>query len=116
MSEYDWMTDPSFREEVKSAVAKAAGRAGMEKYHTAIVDRLMSHLESNRELLLEQEMVKTAGMREKQGGCSFVSRISCQEGIGIAAGANRRVVQTEDFDQAHRDKFCMVWPFCGKGK
>ncbi len=116
MPEYDWMTDPAFRDEVKDAVVGAARRGGMKHYQSAIVDRLMQHLQNNRQVLLEQEQIKTASLRKNKSEALESVSTLVKRASEIAANNKRTLVEATDFDQAYKEKFCMVWPFCGKGK
>lgn len=107
------MTDPSFRDELDSG---AAARNGMEKYQTAIVDRLMQYLRDNREVLMEKEAIKTASLQKTKDDAIASVNTLVKRASEIAADNERTLVEATDFDQAYREKFCMVWPFCGSGK
>lgn len=116
MPEYDWMSEASFREEVRTAVSNAAAEGGMTQYQTAIVDRLMTLLSENKTLLMEQELVKTASMRKTKSDAIASVDVLVKRASEIAAQARRSLVETRDFEAAYAEKFCMVWPFCGKRK
>lgn len=116
MPEYDWMKDPSFRDEVISKINSTALAGGMERYHTAITDRLMAYLGENRELLIEQELVKTVSQRRAKRDALDSVETVIKRASEIARLERRKLLKAQDFDQAYQEKLCMLWPFCGRRK
>lgn len=116
MPDYNWMTDPSFRDELNRAVSGEAYRSGMKSYQTIIVDRLMQYLRDNRQVLMEQEAIKTASLQKTKADAIASVNTLVKRASEIAATDQRTLLEATDFDQAYKEKFCMVWPFCGSGK
>ena len=116
MPEYDWMKDPSFQDEVISKIQSTARAGGMKTYETAITDRLMAYLSENRELLIEQELVKTASLRRTKRDALDSVETVIKRASEIARLERRKDLRAQDFDRAYQEKFCMLWPFCGRRK
>ena len=116
MAQYDWMSDPGFRTELVEIVKRVAGQNGMEQYQTVIIDRLIGHVEENRQILVESELQKTAGVRKSKADATRSAEILIREACKYAKTDKRTLLEARDFDIAYEAKFCMVWPFCGKRK
>jgi hypothetical protein len=116
MAEFDWMRDPAFRSEIEASVSSAAERAGMKRFQAEVVNQLMQHLAENRELLVEQEMTKTAGLRRSKSEALACVEELVKQASRYASADGRTLVRAADLDEAYEARYCMVWPFCGKGK
>ena len=116
MAEFDWMRDPAFRSEIEATVSSTAAGAGMKQFQNDVVNKLMQHLTENREVLLEQEMTKTAGLRRSKLEALASVEVLVKEASQYASAEGRTLVRAGDLDKAYAARFCMVWPFCGKGK
>ena len=116
MPEFDWMQEPEFREEITDRLKRAAAAAGMARYQPEIVDRLMNHMTQYRQLLVEQEMIKTAAARKTKNDALASVEAVIKRASELASFENRTLLETRDFDRAHQERFCMIWPFCGRGK
>ncbi|BCS96648.1 hypothetical protein DSLASN_22800 [Desulfoluna limicola] len=114
MATFDWMTDPSFREEIEMVVKRVARENGMERYQNIIIEKLVGHLDNYQEVLLEQELKKSVFLqRSKQDAIRSIETL-IKSASSIAKANNRTLLESSDFDSAYDAKFCMVWPFCGK--
>ena len=116
MADFDWMKDATFREDITQALLRAAQAGGMSKYQPEIIARLMAQLSQHRDGLVLEENVKVASLRRtKQDALASVETL-IKRASEIAASDKRTLLEARDYDQAYQEKFCMVWPFCGKKK
>lgn len=116
MAQYDWMKDSEFRTELTKIVSRVSAANGIAQYQKAIVDRLMGHVEERREMLVESELMKEASERRTESDAIESAEILIKEACGYAKSEGRTLLDVRDFERAYEAKFCMVWPFCGKGK
>lgn len=115
MAEYDWLESEEFKRRVRQRVAERARSEGLEIESSApflLTVYLENFLEENK----RGELLKEASQRRDESD-AFAS---VDELVKVAAANARargsKFISTGDMQSAQTARFCMVWPFCGKGK
>lgn len=112
MASFEWMTSSALRAVVEAEVSRAAGAAGLERYQTAIVDRIVTRIAENAPVRRRDELLKEDRSQRTQDDALGSVRVLIEEASRIAKADGRTTVSTDDFEQAFKNKFCQVWPIC----
>ena len=96
----------------RSRVSSTASSAGMERYQTAIVDRLMLLLADRKQVRKLEESRKVGREQRTQSDALRSVNKLIESASSYAREEKRTTVTREDFEKAYQANFCMVWPFC----
>jgi hypothetical protein len=115
MAEYDWLESEEFKKRVRERVAERARTEGVE-FESSVPFLLTVYLDNYREENKRGELLKEASRQRGQFDAYASVDALVKEAASQARARGSRTISMGDMQRAQSAKFCMVWPFCGKGK
>ena len=115
MTEYDWLETEEFK---KSIGKRVIARAKIEGFNveSSVTYLLTVYLEHYRDENRRSELLKEESKRREQADALESVDFLMKEAAENARDRKSITISMADMRKAHKEKFCMVWPFCGKGK
>jgi hypothetical protein len=115
MAEYDLLESEDFKNRVRQRVTERALNEGLD-IESTVPFLLTVYLDRFREENSRGELLKAAAQRRGQVEAFASVDILVKEAATNARARGSKSISMDDMLKAQSAKFCMVWPFCGKGK
>ena len=115
MPDMDWLQSEEFKRVVRDRAREVARDERLDISSSApfiFTVYLDQHADEN----MSAELIKEARQRRTERDALHSVDVLVKEAALIVRRARRETIEIGDIQEAMRAKFCMVWPFCGKGK
>ena len=115
MADYDWLESEEFKKKIGQRVL---ARAKTEGYNVenSVTFLLTVYLDHYRDENRRFELLKEKSKRHEQADAFASVDVLMKEAAENARDRKSNTISMADMRKAYEGKFCMVWPFCGKGK
>ena len=101
-----------FRQQLDDAIAGEIARNSIERYERPILNYLQNLATANEPELMAIETRKTVAERRGVPEALRSARELIRTASVFALADKRKNITLGDVQQAYREKFCEVWPFC----
>lgn len=115
MAEYDWLESEGFKKSIGQRVIARAKAEGFN-VESSVTFLLTVYLDHYREENMRSELLKEESKRREQADALESVDVLVKEAAENARDRKSKTISMADMRKAHKEKYCMVWPFCGKGK
>ena len=115
MENYDWLESEEFKKNIEQRVIARAKKEGFN-VESSVTFLLTVYLDHYRDENRHSELLKEKSKQREQADALRSVNVLIKEAAENAKDRKSNTISMADMRKAHKDKFCMVWPFCGKGK
>ena len=115
MADYDWLESEGFKKSIGQRVIARAKTAGLN-VESSVTYLLTVYLDHYRDDNRRYELLKEESKQREQADALESVDVLMKEAAENARDRKSKTISMVDMRKAHKEKFCMVWPFCGKGK
>lgn len=115
MADYDWLESEEFKISIGQRVLARAKTIGLN-VESSVTFLLIVYLDHYRDENRRLELLKEESKRREQADAFTSVDVLMGEAAENARDRKSNTISMADMRKAHKEKFCMVWPFCGKGK
>lgn len=115
MAEYDWLDTEEFKNEVRKRVEQVAQEQGLDLDGTVPFYLTSIYLERHKLESASVELIKEASQRRSRSDALRSVDVLVKEAASISKRRGSNTIESKDMSRAYDAKFCMIWPFCGKG-
>lgn len=115
MADYDWLESEEFKKSIGQRVLTRAKTKGFN-VESSVAFLLTVYLDHYRDENRRSELLKEESRRREQADALASVDVLMNEAAENAKDRKSNTISMADMRKAHKEKFCMVWPFCGKGK
>ena len=115
MADYDWLESEEFKKSIGQRVIARAKTEGFN-VESSVTFLLTVYLDQYRDENRHSESLKEESKRREQADALESVDVLMKEAAENARDRKSKTISMADMRKAHKEKYCMVWPFCGKGK
>ena len=115
MADFDWLESEEFKKSMGQRVIARAKAEGFE-VESSVTFLLTVYLDHYRDESRRSELLKEESKRREQADALESVDVLMKEAAENARDRKSKTISMADMRKAHKEKFCMAWPFCGKGK
>ncbi len=115
MVDYDWLESEEFKKNIGQRVLARAQAEGFN-VESSVIFLLTVYLDHYRDENRRSEVLKEESVRREQADALASVDVLMKEAAENAKHRKSNTVSMTDMRKAHKEKFCMVWPFCGRGR
>ena len=115
MADYDWLESEEFKKSIGQRVLARAKTEGFN-VESSVAFLLTVYLDHYKDENRGSEILKEGSRRREQADALSSVDVLIKEAAENAKERKSNTISMADMRKAHKEKFCMVWPFCGKGK
>ena len=115
MAKYDWLESEEFKKSIGQRVIARAKTEGFN-VESSVTFLLTVYLDHYKDENMRSELLKDESMQREQADALASVDVLMREAAENARDRKSDTISMADMRKAYKAKYCMVWPFCAKGR